>query len=188
MISPFSSMMKNTLICLYFSAVLLPQDSNAQFHTLGTQSKSSNSFGTDCIMPQVRREESAPSFIKNTPIDEPSAISRPLRKLLITSPRGFRKHPIDGIHTNHNGIDLRAHFDSVFSIMDGVVVHASNDPYSGMKIKIEHHSKLTSTYAHLSLIFVKTGQEVKSGDCIGLSGKSGKIRGPHLHFSLTINN
>ena len=187
MILPFRCMMKNTLICLYLAVVLFPEHLNAQFHTLGTQSKKSNSSRTYCIVPKVSREVIAPLFNRNTVIDEPFTISSPLRRLLITSPKGFRKHPIDGVHSLHNGIDLRAHNDSVFSIMDGIVLDASYNLRSGVKIKIKHQSKLTSTYAHLSRIFVKTGQLVKSGECIAISGNTGMSNGHHLHFSIVLD-
>jgi murein DD-endopeptidase MepM/ murein hydrolase activator NlpD len=52
---------------------------------------------------------------------------------------------------------------------------------------MEHTENLTSKYAHLSQFHVKEGQQVSQGQMIGLSGDTGKVTGPHLHFELRRN-
>ncbi len=53
---------------------------------------------------------------------------------------------------------------------------------------IDHGSGIYTQYYHLSDIIVKVGQKVNKGDILGLSGDSGRVSGPHLHFGVIINN
>jgi murein DD-endopeptidase MepM/ murein hydrolase activator NlpD len=104
----------------------------------------------------------------------------PLETNSVSSPFGRRKRKF------HEGIDLRANVGTpVFASREGVVF------YSGRKIKgygklviIKHEGGYFTIYAHNSQLFVKEGQEVEQGQKIALSGKSGRVRGPHVHFEL----
>jgi len=52
-------------------------------------------------------------------------------------------------------------------------------------LKLKHAGEVTETrYAHLSKLFVKKGQGIKRGDVIALSGATGRVTGPHLHFEM----
>lgn len=91
----------------------------------------------------------------------------------------------------HNGIDLAASIGTqVYSAHDGQVMGTGNTDLTcagasyGKWILIKHTNGLTTLYAHLSLIKVSTGQTVKRGEVIALSGNTGYSTGPHLHFSL----
>jgi murein DD-endopeptidase MepM/ murein hydrolase activator NlpD len=89
-------------------------------------------------------------------------------------------------HGPHEGIDFKVSVGThVLSIADGKVVYVNEDKSSsgGIFIRIDH-SELTSQYLHLSKVYVKTGQSIKKGGVIGLSGATGNITGPHLHFGL----
>jgi len=112
--------------------------------------------------------------------------SIPLNRLVITSPYGLRTHPTTKRSRFHNGIDLKAHYESVYAILKGSVVSTGTDSVLGKYIKISH-GKLQSIYGHLSLILVKTGADVNSGDQIGRSGNTGRTSGPHLHLSLLLD-
>lgn len=57
-------------------------------------------------------------------------------------------------------------------------------PYAGNYVVVEHGSKYKTRYLHLSKILVKKGQKVSRGQRIGLSGKTGRVTGPHLHYEL----
>lgn len=106
----------------------------------------------------------------------------PLKHLAVTSPYGFRVHPVTGRCAFHNGIDLRADQDTVFAIGPGRV-KAGYDPVSGLYITIDH-GELQSGYAHLSQLLVLPGDSVTAGCPVAVSGASGRTTGPHLHFSL----
>jgi murein DD-endopeptidase MepM/ murein hydrolase activator NlpD len=177
-------MMKNSLICFCIQALMLPLFSMGQFHTLGNRSVLLNRFERDSVMQPGQTKGPVKPPINIPHLMGPIAVSLPLRRLMVTSPRGLRKHPVYGKTAMHNGIDLRAHYDSVFSIMEGIVVAIGHDHRSGLWIQVLHTGRLRSTYAHLSRSMVQIGQTVKSGECIGMSGNSGASTAPHLHFTL----
>jgi murein DD-endopeptidase MepM/ murein hydrolase activator NlpD len=104
----------------------------------------------------------------------------------ITSAFGMRDHPILGIKRHHNGIDFACSVGTpIKAVLDGIVKRAGKGGGYGRLVEVEHEDVgLTSRYAHLSRILVKTGRKVNRGDIIGLSGKSGLATGPHLHFEL----
>ncbi len=111
----------------------------------------------------------------------------PLHHLTLTSGYGIRVHPITRQWAFHSGIDLRARSDTVFAIMNGIVVKASYDNFLGIYIQLDH-SGLQSLYGHLSQIFVLPGDTVLSDQPIGVTGCSGRTTGEHLHFGILYNS
>ncbi len=112
-------------------------------------------------------------------------IAMPLDKMLITSPFGVRYHPIFGGQKMHNGIDLGANYENVYTVLDGVVSEAGWDKNGGGNyIKVRHSNRFETSYLHLSQIYYRTGEVVKAGYIIGKSGNSGNSTGPHLHFAV----
>ena len=106
-------------------------------------------------------------------------------KIQITSGFGIRTHPIFGVKKSHNGIDLKAHYENVYSVMDGIVTASGWDPKGGGNyIKINHFGRFETAYLHLSEIYYKVGERVKAGFIIAKSGNTGNSTGPHLHFSV----
>lgn len=106
-------------------------------------------------------------------------------KLNVTSPFGGRIHPIFGGYKMHNGIDLGANYENVYSVLDGIITEAGWDSKGGGNyIKIKHSERFETSYLHLSQIYYKTGEYVKAGYIIGKSGNSGNSTAPHLHFSV----
>jgi murein DD-endopeptidase MepM/ murein hydrolase activator NlpD len=110
-------------------------------------------------------------------------ICLPLSHLRITSPFGFRKHPVTGTYAFHNGVDFRARSDTVFAIADGITSWTGYDPITGINVWIRHPG-YTSSYGHLSRIFVAPGDPVFMGQAIALTGATGRVTGEHLHFSI----
>ena len=123
----------------------------------------------------------------NEPRDKKySKIVMPLnRGIYITSPYGIRIHPVFGASKFHNGIDLAANYENVYSVMDGVVTETGWDNKGGGNyIKIKHFDRFETAYLHLSEIYYRVGEFVKAGFIIAKSGNSGNSTGPHLHFSV----
>ena len=123
-------------------------------------------------------------------VEEPEAsfskIVMPLKnKISITSSYGTRTHPIFRTKKMHNGIDLKASYENVYSVMDGIVTATGWDSKGGGNyIKVKHFNRFETSYLHLSEIYYRIGEQVKAGFIIGKSGNSGNSTGPHLHFSV----
>ena len=113
-------------------------------------------------------------------------ISMPLRsKFTVTSPYGTRTHPIFGTAKMHNGIDLKANYEDVHAVLDGIITEAGWDSKGGGNyIKIKHFNRFETSYLHLSEIYYKVGEKVRAGFIIGKSGNTGNSTGPHLHFAV----
>ena len=115
-----------------------------------------------------------------------SKIVMPLnREISITSPYGTRMHPIFGASKFHNGIDLAANYENVYSVLDGIVTETGWDNNGGGNyIKVNHFNRFETAYLHLSEIYYRVGEFIKAGFIIAKSGSSGNSTGPHLHFSV----
>lgn len=115
-----------------------------------------------------------------------SKIVMPLnREISITSFYGKRSHPIFRKTKFHDGIDLAANFENVYSVLDGIVTEIGWDYKGGGNyIKVKHFNRFETAYLHLSEIYYRVGEFVKAGYIIAKSGNSGNSTGPHLHFSV----
>ncbi|MBZ7975673.1 M23 family metallopeptidase [Campylobacter sp. RM12637] len=106
---------------------------------------------------------------------------------VITSPFGSARVFENTLKSYHSGTDFRAAIGvSIPASNDGVVVIAKDRYYSGGSVVIDHGYGVYSQYYHLSKINVKVGDFVKQSDIIGLSGDTGRVSGPHLHFGIAI--
>lgn len=100
-----------------------------------------------------------------------------------------RRHPVTGRISPHNGTDFAVPTGTpVYSTGDGRVVMIRHHPYAGNYVVIEHSNKYKTRYLHLSKILVKKGQKISRGQRIALSGSTGRVTGPHLHYELLVYN
>jgi murein DD-endopeptidase MepM/ murein hydrolase activator NlpD len=89
----------------------------------------------------------------------------------------------------HKGADFRAGTGTpVHAGNSGVVVIARPLYFEGNCVVIDHGLGLYSLYMHFSRIDVKEGQRVKTGEMLGLSGATGRVTGPHLHWAVRWEN
>ena len=109
------------------------------------------------------------------------SITYPLKSIKVTSPYGYRRDPINGRKSMHHGIDLKAHNEYVYSMMDGKVEKVGYDTRSGNYI-ILRHADFTISYCHLSKVHIAPGTPVFAGTIIGRSGSTGRATGEHLHI------
>lgn len=105
----------------------------------------------------------------------------------ISSPFGWRKHPITWRQDYHTGIDIARsgiYGAPIYATAKGTVTFAGYKSSYGYLVIIEHGYGFSTYYAHQSRIKVKVGQAVESGTLIGYVGSSGVSTGPHLHYEV----
>lgn len=99
-----------------------------------------------------------------------------------------RKHPVTGRVSPHNGTDFATPIGTpVVAPGDGLVSMITNHRFAGKYIVIEHDNNIRTRYLHLSKFLVRKGQRVKRGQVIGLTGNTGRVTGPHLHYEFHVN-
>lgn len=106
----------------------------------------------------------------------------------ISSPYGYRIHPITGRRQMHGGVDYAAPMGAkVGSTKAGTVIVKTYNSSYGNYIIVDHGNGIASLYAHLSGFAVNNGQKVGAGETIGYIGSTGSSTGPHLHFEIRVN-
>lgn len=109
-----------------------------------------------------------------------SNYSMPTPSRVVTSGYGYRA----SFGRMHKGIDIKVYIgDTISSAFDGKVRIVNYEPKGyGNYVVIRHKNGLETVYGHLSKHLCKVGDEVKSGQAIGLGGNTGRSTGSHLHF------
>jgi len=139
---------------------------------------------------RIEREqkEAMRIYRTNTPklyINEPLAYPMSSK---ITSYFGNKRLFNGVLKSYHSGTDFRAKTGTPLrSVADGRVVLAKNRFFAGNSVIIDHGEGIYTGYYHLSRFKVKKGDFVKKGEVIGLAGATGRVTGPHLHFSVRVN-
>jgi murein DD-endopeptidase MepM/ murein hydrolase activator NlpD len=106
----------------------------------------------------------------------------------VTSPYGYRVHPITGVWRLHTGIDFGAPSGRhIYACRGGTVVRANWYGGYGNAIVIDHGGGMQTLYAHQSGFAVGAGARVTAGQHIGFVGSTGNSTGPHLHFEVYIH-
>jgi murein DD-endopeptidase MepM/ murein hydrolase activator NlpD len=110
----------------------------------------------------------------------------------ITSPFGWRTHPIFNTRTFHSGVDIGGpNYGEIKASNSGKVIYTGWYGGYGKVVIIEHgvvRGKPVSTlYAHMSTIKAVNGQQVTKGQVIGYEGTTGYSTGPHCHFEVREN-
>ena len=111
-----------------------------------------------------------------------SLVALPLKKIHVSSGFGMRMHPIYHKRILHNGIDLSARYENVYSMFPGTVIRVGQDNRSGKFVTVRT-GDYTISYCHLSQPFVKENDYVNAGMSIAISGNTGASTGPHLHLT-----
>lgn len=108
----------------------------------------------------------------------------------VTSPYGFRPHPILAMRKFHDGIDIKGPmWMDVHAPADGVVAFSGWRKGYGKMVEISHRgTNLYTRYGHLADMLVKEGDVVKRGDVIAKLGNSGRSTGPHVHYEIRKEN
>ncbi len=106
----------------------------------------------------------------------------------ITSPFGYRNHPIFGRQILHSGIDIGVDEGTIVHAADsGTVVYSDWMSGYGNVVIIDHGNGLSTLYGHNSALIVSEGQSVRKGQPIAYAGSTGNSTGPHVHFEVRVN-
>jgi len=106
----------------------------------------------------------------------------------VSSPYGFRIHPVYGDWRFHNGVDLSAPSGTpIVATRSGVVVVAQYSNSAGYYVTVDHQDGFQSKYLHMTHYIVGVGDYVTAGQVIGYVGSTGVSTGAHLHFTITYN-
>lgn len=105
----------------------------------------------------------------------------------ITSPFGYRRIINGTPRSPHSGTDLRAAMGTEVAVSNhGRVVLTGDFYFAGKTVLVDHGAGVMTMYLHLSEIKVAQGADVRKGDVIALSGMSGRVTGPHLHWGARV--
>ena len=103
----------------------------------------------------------------------------------ITSPYGFRIHPIYNKKVFHSGVDIRGGIgEEIKAAGSGTVEYAGNKGGYGKVVIIKHRQGYETRYAHCSRLLVKAGEKIQKGQIIAKVGNTGVSTGSHLHFEV----
>lgn len=107
----------------------------------------------------------------------------------ITSPFGYRWHPLSGIWKMHKGIDIAGPYLTPIKATRSGYVDTAAFEYGGAGnyVQINHGDGFKSIYMHMDYYIVSWGQYVSAGEVIGYMGTTGGSTGVHLHFGISYN-
>ena len=187
--------MKRKIVVLWIISYLAVSSAKAQFNTVSDNVcrykvkkveenipfSANNDVDSLAINPPLQETDSVDSKQKQWISGYPS-ITYPLKSIKVTSPYGYRRDPITGKQSWHNGLDLRAKNEPAYSMMEGIVEKIGYDSRSGNYVTLKHGNYHVS-YCHLSSFIVGKGERVFSGTIVGVTGNTGRSTGCHLHLT-----
>ena len=108
---------------------------------------------------------------------------------IVSSTFGLRRFYNDQPRNPHSGLDIAAPEGSTIRAPgDGVVATTGNYFFNGNTVLIDHGRGIVSMYCHMSRIDVEPEDRISQGEVIGAVCQTGRVTGPHLHWSVSINN
>lgn len=106
-----------------------------------------------------------------------------------SSPFGLRRFFNDQPRKPHSGLDIAAAKGTpIRAPAPGVILDAGDYFFNGRNLILDHGRGLISMYSHMERIDVNIGDRISTGDLLGTVGNSGRVTGPHLHWTVSLNN
>lgn len=107
----------------------------------------------------------------------------------LTSPFGLKRFFNDQPRKPHSGLDIAAPTGTpIVAPASGTVILTGDFFFNGNTVFIDHGAGLISMYCHLDSIQVEQGAQLQRGQSFGTIGATGRVTGPHLHWSVSLNN
>lgn len=108
---------------------------------------------------------------------------------VVTGGYGSRRMFNGELQSSHLGTDIRAdEKTTVVAANAGKVALAKNMYFAGNLVVIDHGLGVLTGYAHLSRIDVQKGETVTKGQRLGMAGRTGRVTGPHLHWTFRVGD
>ncbi len=112
-------------------------------------------------------------------------LARPVDDGRLTSPYGYRKHPVTGRRSLHRGVDISGpQRTPIFAPAPGVVTFVGTKGSFGKFIEIDHGRGFKTRYGHLHKILVRRGQRIVYRQRVAQVGSTGRSTGPHVHYEI----
>ena len=106
---------------------------------------------------------------------------------VVTSPFGYREHPVLDRDSFHSGVDIAANEGTrINAFADGEVIQVGENEDHGLFVRIRHKNGVESLYAHCSRVTVEQGAQILVGEQVASVGSTGRSTGAHLHFELQL--
>ena len=145
----------------------------------------------EALLQQQQQQQQKPSTKPDSTVTAGIKWLRPCSYRYLSSPYGYRTHPVTGQWKFHSGVDLAGPQGTpIVAVRDGTVTMAKTgyNGGNGNYVTINHGDGFSTSYLHmLENLQVSVGQKVKAGQVIGYMGSTGMSTGPHLHFTIYYN-
>ena len=165
-----------------------PKEYEAQHITLKDKRKV-NPYKKDLVRIKKEKKQISDAFLLWTAtVPETTLFTLPVSGRL-SSPFGLRRFFNKQARKPHSGVDIAAPKGTELKApASGTIITTGEFFFNGKSVFIDHGMGLITMYCHMDNITVKHGQKIKQGESFGTIGMTGRATGPHVHWSVSLNN